>query len=138
MGIAPFGTDTMTPFSRHYLAISAVSGALAVGFGAFAAHALKHRLDDYATGIWSTANDYHFIHTLALGLVVVLGMKSASRSLSWAARLFTAGLLVFSGSLYALALSGEKWLGAITPIGGVAFILGWLAILVYAFKSKAE
>jgi uncharacterized membrane protein YgdD (TMEM256/DUF423 family) len=101
---------------------------LGVVLGAFGAHGLRGRLDAYLLGIYEKAVFYHFIH--ALGLLVVsflpklgaLGQSSAN----WVCGLLLAGILVFSGSLYALAITGNRALGAITPIGGVAFIAGWL------------
>jgi uncharacterized membrane protein YgdD (TMEM256/DUF423 family) len=108
--------------------------ALAVLIGAFGAHALKARLDAYATTIYERAVFYHFLH--ALGLVAVGSLiaahAAAAGALGIAGWLLLAGIVVFSGSLYALALSGIKVLGAITPIGGLCFVGGWVA-LAWAF-----
>jgi uncharacterized membrane protein YgdD (TMEM256/DUF423 family) len=112
----------------NWSAIGAAALALGVVLGAFGAHGLRGRLDAYLLGIYEKAVFYHFIH--ALGLLVVsflpklgaLGQSSAN----WVCGLLLAGILVFSGSLYALAITGNRALGAITPIGGVAFIAGWL------------
>jgi uncharacterized membrane protein YgdD (TMEM256/DUF423 family) len=99
--------------------------------GAFGAHALRSRFDAYATGIWEKAVFYHFIHALGLLIVPVLGRTGAispeaANRVCW---LLAAGVLIFSGSLYALALSGVRALGAITPIGGSAFIAAWLLLV---------
>jgi uncharacterized membrane protein YgdD (TMEM256/DUF423 family) len=104
--------------------------ALAVMLGAFGAHALKGRLDAYSAGIWEKAIFYHFIHALGI-LIVSLLPKTTGLSHSSAntiCALLGAGILLFSGSLYLLALTGTRALGAITPFGGVSFIAGWLAL----------
>jgi uncharacterized membrane protein YgdD (TMEM256/DUF423 family) len=114
----------------NWSAIAAVFLALAVGLGAFGAHGLKARLDANHLDIFKTAVLYHFLHALGLLIVSALpktGTISAeeANSVCW---LLAAGILIFSGSLYALAVSGIDLLGAITPIGGVAFIVGWLLL----------
>jgi uncharacterized membrane protein YgdD (TMEM256/DUF423 family) len=114
----------------NWAAIGALGLALAVMFGAFGAHALRSRFDAYATGIWEKAVLYHFIHVLGLLIVPILGRTGAispeaANRVCW---LLAAGVLIFSGSLYALALSGVRALGAITPIGGTAFIAAWLLL----------
>jgi uncharacterized membrane protein YgdD (TMEM256/DUF423 family) len=106
----------------------ALSGFLAVLAGAFGAHALRSRLDPAHLQIFETAARYQLIHALALVLVSVLPSRSASGALRWSGGLFLAGTVLFSGSLYALALTGLPMLGAITPLGGVCFLLGWLAL----------
>lgn len=106
--------------------------ALAVAIGAFGAHALRDRLDAYATGIYERAVFYHFVHALgllAVGLGVATHTVVASTALL-AGWLLLAGTIIFSGSLYALALSGVRALGAITPLGGAAFIAGWIAFAI--------
>lgn len=105
------------------IALGATFAGLSVAFGAFGAHALKQRLTPDMLDIFHTAVQYQFYHSLAL---VLLGLFVArTGSATGAAWAFTLGILVFSGSLYVLALTGMKWLGAITPIGGVAFMVGW-------------
>ena len=119
-----------------FISLGALSGLLAVTFGAFGAHALRGRLDDYAMGVFETAVQYHFYHALALVAVGLLALHhphtALLRSSGW---LFVLGLVVFSGSLYALSLSGIKWLGAITPLGGLAFIAGWACLAVAGWKA---
>ena len=114
----------------NWSAIAAVLLALAVGLGAFGAHGLRARLDANHLDIYKTAVLYHFLHALGLLIVSVLpktGTLSAeaANSVCW---LLAAGILIFSGSLYALAVTGVDVLGAITPFGGVAFIVGWLLL----------
>jgi uncharacterized membrane protein YgdD (TMEM256/DUF423 family) len=110
--------------------------ALAVLVGAFGAHALKERLDAYGLQIYERAVFYHFVHALglvAIGIVIATH-ASTSGALGVAGWLLLAGIVVFSGSLYALALSGIKVLGAITPIGGLCFVAGWVAF-AWAFVT---
>ncbi|TXS93810.1 DUF423 domain-containing protein [Parahaliea maris] len=118
-----------------FLPIGALAGMLAVGFGAFGAHALRGRLDDYAMGVFETAVQYHFYHALALLAVGLLALHQPHTGLlrpaGW---LFVIGLLLFSGSLYLLALTGTRWLGAVTPLGGLAFIAGWACLAVAGWK----
>lgn len=113
---------------------------LAVIVGAFAAHGLKHVLDAYALRLIETATRYQMYH--AIGLLIVGLMSMAPQlSLRWlrlAAAAFIVGIFLFSGSLYMLALSGLGWFGAITPIGGVALILGWCALIVAAVKQSGQ
>jgi uncharacterized membrane protein YgdD (TMEM256/DUF423 family) len=111
-------------------------GAAGVALGAFGAHALKARLAADALALWNTGVQYHLWH--ALGLVLV-GVSAALipdgpwlRAAGW---LLVAGILLFSGSLYAMALGAPKWLGAVTPLGGAAFLLGWLAFAVAALRG---
>jgi uncharacterized membrane protein YgdD (TMEM256/DUF423 family) len=119
----------------NWTAVGAVFMALAVAMGAFGAHALKERLDEYSQGVYEKAVFYHCIHGLGILLVAALtrtGILSASGEarVGW---LMALGIVLFSGSLYALAISGVRILGAVTPFGGVAFILGW-AVLAYEAK----
>jgi uncharacterized membrane protein YgdD (TMEM256/DUF423 family) len=114
----------------NYGAVGAVMLALAVASGAFGAHGLKGRLDSYGMGIWEKAVFYHFVHALGL-LVAPLMAKMGLLTAGGAARvsvLLIAGIVLFSGSLYALALSGVRVLGAVTPIGGLSFIAAWLLL----------
>jgi len=115
--------------ARGWLVAGAVSSALAVMMGAFGAHALKARFAVAQLDTWATAVQYHFYHALAL-IVVGLAMRLLPEvaGLHRVGRLFLFGLLAFSGSLYLLALTGVRQLGFITPLGGVAFIAGWLLL----------
>jgi uncharacterized membrane protein YgdD (TMEM256/DUF423 family) len=114
----------------NWSAIAAIFLALAVMLGAFGAHGLRGRLDAYSMGVWEKAVFYHFIH--ALGMLIVSLMPRAAAlpkaGAEWVCWLLLAGILIFSGSLYVLAVSGVRMLGAITPIGGLAFLAAWLLL----------
>ena len=115
----------------------AVHGFLAVSLGAFGAHALENVLDDYGQGIWDTAVQYQMFH--AAGLILIGILMSAKlfgemKQLKTAMICMNAGIFFFSGSLFVLALSGIKVLGAITPIGGVFFLIGWAMIIAATLK----
>lgn len=121
--------------SRILISLAALSGLLAVALGAFGAHALKARMDDYALGIFQTAVQYHFYHSLALlgvGLMALWYPQSGLLRASGIA--FTAGILIFSGSLYLLSVTGVRWLGAVTPLGGLAFMLGWACLAIASWQ----
>jgi uncharacterized membrane protein YgdD (TMEM256/DUF423 family) len=112
--------------------------ALGVVLGAFGAHQLKARLDAYSMGLWEKAVFYHFIHALGL-LMVALLPRTGTFSQPAAARvclLLAVGIVIFSGSLYALALTRQPYLGAITPVGGVSMIAGWLLLTWYLMAPK--
>ncbi len=124
--------------AKNFLFIAALSGFLAVALGAFGAHALKGKLSPDLMMVYQTAVQYQFYHTLALLAVAMLLMKFPQQlPLIVSGSCFAVGLLLFSGSLYALAFSGVRWLGAITPLGGLAFMLGWLALLWFGFKQAS-
>ena len=121
--------------SRYFISLAALSGFFAVSLGAFGAHALKTHLDDYALGIFSTAVQYHFYHSLALlavGLFALVHPQSLLLRSSGIA--FLIGMVVFSGSLYLLSVTGVRWLGAITPLGGVCLLLGWATLALAAWR----
>lgn len=121
--------------SRQALLLAAANGFLVVGLGAFGAHILKQRIDQDMLEVFDTGVRYHMFHTLALLAVALLGMiRGSSRILVLSVWLFFAGIVLFSGSLYLLAITGVSKLGIITPLGGVAFLAGW-ALLFYAAVS---
>lgn len=122
---------------RTFLAIAGLSGLLAVAAGAFGAHALEARLTPDRLAIFETAARYQMYHALAIAAVALAGVPlSSSTSLTSAAGWsFVAGTLVFCGSLYLLALGGPRWLGAITPLGGLAFMAGWALLGLAALRS---
>ena len=123
--------------AKTYLLIAALNGFLAVAFGAFGAHGLKQRLSADLLAVYQTGVQYQFYHTLALFLVAALMLHwPQNNSLRWSALLFCMGIVIFSGSLYVLSLTGARWLGAITPIGGVAFLAGWVALAVAVWKAE--
>ncbi|MAX56735.1 MAG: DUF423 domain-containing protein [Alcanivoracaceae bacterium] len=119
---------------KTLLVLGALNGALAVILGAFGAHGLKARVDESMLATWATASEYHFYHALALLLAGLLAKAYGVSNLVTAGRVMFAGMLVFSGSLYILVLTGQKWLGAITPLGGTALIIGWLMLAWSLFK----
>lgn len=129
-------TQAQTRPGRRTMAAGALLAMVAVIAGAFAAHGLKNSLDGYSLGIFETAARYQMYHSLALLAVGMLASRAeySRRWLRAAALSFGLGILLFSGSLYLLALTGTGWLGAVTPLGGVAFILGWLALAVSALQ----
>jgi uncharacterized membrane protein YgdD (TMEM256/DUF423 family) len=126
--------------SRIFIAIAAILAGLSVAAGAFASHALKAKLTERAIEIFETGARYQMYHALALLLVALLlsRAETASISLTVAGYAFIVGIALFSGSLYALSLSGIKWLGAITPLGGVAFLVGWAMLAIAAFADKTS
>lgn len=123
---------------QFLLACAALSGFLAVGLGAFAAHGLKARLAPELLTTFQTGVHYQMYHALALiGVIVLIKLYGQQNWLQSAAFLFIIGTLLFSGSLYGLALGGPShWLGPITPMGGLCFLLGWLSLLVAALRLK--
>lgn len=122
--------------ARLFLLLGAVAGASGVLLGAFGTHGLRPRLGPELVDIWQTAVQYHIWHALALlAIGLLLVQAPASRWLAAAGWSFTVGVLVFSGSLYLLALTGTRSLGAITPIGGLAFIAAWLMLAIGAWRA---
>ncbi|WP_125784566.1 DUF423 domain-containing protein [Pseudoalteromonas rubra] len=113
--------------AKLFLLLGGAFCMLSVMLGAFAAHGLKSRLSDYAIGIFKTGAEYQMTHGLALLAVALLLKWGVKAQLS--GYLFATGIVLFSGSLYLLALTGAKWLGPITPLGGLCFILGWAWLL---------
>lgn len=125
--------------ARLFLSIAALLGAISVAGGAFAAHALRERLSDRALEIFETGARYQMYHALAL-LAVGLWLSQTETSqplLATAGIAFIIGVVLFSGSLYGLSLTGFKGLGAIAPLGGLAFIMGWVCLGVAAFVGKS-
>jgi len=119
-----------------FLTLGALAGATAVALGAFGAHALRSRLSPDLLAVYQTAVQYHFWHALALiGVALALHHLPADQWLQSAGWLFAAGLLFFCGSLYALALGAPAAVGMLTPVGGLCFILGWLAMVVAGMRS---
>jgi uncharacterized membrane protein YgdD (TMEM256/DUF423 family) len=119
-----------------WISIAAVFGALGVTLGAFGAHALKARLEPNQLAAWNTGVEYHLLHAVAL-LALALYGSATGRAITLPAAGFSAGIALFSGSLYWLALGGPRWLGPVTPLGGLCFIAGWLA-LVWLARSASS
>lgn len=121
---------------KTFAVLGAVNAFLAVAAGAFGAHGLKQRLDADALAIYEVGARYHMYHALGLFAVAWLASREAPAA-SAAGWLMLAGIAIFSGSLYLLALTGHKWLGAITPIGGTAFLVAWGLVAYGVIKSPA-
>ncbi|ANU22362.1 DUF423 domain-containing protein [Planococcus donghaensis] len=123
---------------KFFLIAGAVNALLSVAFGAFGAHLLEGRVADKYLDTWQTAVQYQMFHSIGLMVVAILMSSSllgSLGSLNWAGYLMLAGIIIFSGSLYVLSLTGISILGAITPIGGVAFITAWVMIIIAAVKA---
>ena len=114
--------------SRTFFVLGAVSGFIAVAAGAFGAHSLRDRLTPEYLSVFETGARYQMYHALALLAVAWAVERGGGNSAQWAGWLFVIGTVLFSGSLYGLALTGNRWLGAITPLGGVAFLAGWICL----------
>lgn len=126
----------MTSAAKIFLSAGGVAALVAVALGAFGAHALKGRLSPEMLAVWHTAVEYHLFHALgllAVGLVAVQLAESAL--LRWSGWLMLAGIVLFSGSLYALALTGVRWLGAVTPAGGTAFLAAWALFVIAILRA---
>lgn len=122
---------------RLFFSIASLLGALAVGLGAFGAHAMRGRVAENLLANYETGVRYHFYHVLALVAVVVAIQRWPNSNLPpLAGWLFVIGIAIFSGSLYIMAFTGLRWLGAITPIGGVALIAGWICLLLVAWRGS--
>jgi len=120
---------------KIFLILGSASAFLAVALGAFAAHVLKDKLSPEMLGIFEVGVRYHLYHSLALFVVAWIGSQFPGVNSPVAGWFFVAGIMLFSGSLYALSLSGTRWLGMITPIGGLCFLGGWIWIAWGVWKS---
>lgn len=120
---------------KKFLFAGAVLMALAVLLGAFGAHALKKSLSPNLLAVYTTGVEYQFYHALGLLLVGLIGYHYPSKWLNWSGILLISGIILFSGSLYVLAITGIKALGVITPIGGLAFVAGWICLAVGIWKT---
>jgi uncharacterized membrane protein YgdD (TMEM256/DUF423 family) len=127
---------------KGFLKTAAIVGALSVALGAFAAHTLKESISAYALEIFETAVRYQFYHVFALLAVGIVYKEFPGKMLFWSGRLFIAGMILFSGSLYVLTAikaagtQGYNWVGAITPLGGLCFILGWIFLFLGCKKNN--
>jgi len=126
----------MTTGARVFLIAGGVAALLAVALGAFGAHALKTRIAPDMLAVWHTGIEYHIFHALGLLAVGIVAVQLPdSAPLKWAGWLMLAGIVLFSGSLYLLALTGERWLGAVTPVGGLAFLAAWALFVAAVVKA---
>ncbi|MBS4223488.1 DUF423 domain-containing protein [Lederbergia citrea] len=120
---------------KAFIIFGAINALLAVGLGAFGAHALEDKLEPKYLEVWKTGVTYQMFHALGLiAIGILVGNVPASSLLSWSGWLMLTGIILFSGSLYILSISGIKVLGAITPLGGVAFLISWLLLIIFAVK----
>ena len=118
---------------NRFLLIATIAGFLAVALGAFGAHGLKSVLSDYQLDIYKTAVNYQMWHAL---LLVVVASLPTHKLLQWAGWALVCGMILFSGSLYLLSLTGLTWLGMITPFGGLSFLVGWGCLAGYAYRTR--
>ena len=120
-----------------FLVLGSLFGLLAVIIGAFGAHGLENNLTEYALARYHTGVEYQFYHVMALLIlgVIVSPLSTIPSLIQYSGIAFTVGILLFSGSLYLYALTGIAKFGMVTPIGGIAFIVGWICLLIYAIKS---
>jgi uncharacterized membrane protein YgdD (TMEM256/DUF423 family) len=121
---------------KQVLIIAFLLGALSVALGAFAAHGLKKMVDAYYLEIFEKAVKYQFYHTFAILAIGILMNQFSSVNFNLSVYLFLFGIVFFSGSLYLMTFTQQKWLGAITPIGGLGFIAGWLTLAWSVYQSK--
>lgn len=123
--------------NTFYIKLAAVLGGLAVAIGAFGAHGLEAILTEHGrVDTFETAVKYHFYHTLAILLTGVLMMMREEKMYKYSANAFLLGIIIFSGSLYTLSLTNLSWLGAVTPFGGLSFIIGWVLLFIGAGKKS--
>ncbi len=121
---------------KLFLIIGSITMALAVGLGAFGAHGLKEILTDEMLDIFETGVKYHFYHAIGLLVIALVAQLIPNSSLlQWSGWLMLAGIIIFSGSLYVLSISGIRWMGAITPIGGLCFILAWILLTLASWQN---
>lgn len=126
----------MQPVGRLFIALGSINAALAVVFGAFGAHALKARISPEMLSVYHTGSQYQFYHALGMLLIGALASHFQNdAALQLSGFLMLAGIVLFSGSLYLLAITGVTWLGAITPLGGLAFIAAWVVLAVAALRA---
>jgi len=127
---------TLPPPVRLFLALGGVAALLAVALGAFGAHALKSRIAPEMLAVWHTGVEYHVFHALGLLAVGVVAIQLPDSALLRASGwLMLAGIVLFSGSLYILAITSERWVGAVTPVGGLAFLAAWALFVAAVLKA---
>ncbi|WP_373790268.1 DUF423 domain-containing protein [Achromobacter insuavis] len=121
---------------RQLTILAAINLLIAVGAGAFGAHGLKRLVTPELLAVWQTGVMYHLIHGLGLFIIALLGARYGSPLLSDAGLVMFIGIVLFSGSLYVLTLTGTHWLGAITPVGGAAFLAAWAMVALAAYRAQ--
>lgn len=121
---------------KLFLIVGSIAMALAVALGAFGAHGLKEMLSEDMLDIFETGVRYHFYHAIGLLIIgIIAHWLPDSSMLQWSGWLMVAGIVIFSGSLYILSISGIRWLGAVTPIGGLCFIVGWILLAIALWQT---
>lgn len=127
----------MNQIAKLFLLLGGINAALVVILGAFGAHALKARLSEEMLVVYQTGVHYHLFHALGLLVIGLVATQiPAATYLKWSGWLMLAGIVLFSGSLYILSISGLRWLGAVTPFGGVAFIVAWALFVIAVSKAS--
>ena len=127
---------------KGFLKTATILGALSIGLGAFAAHSLRQYLSDYALNVFETAVRYQFYHVFALLFTAIIFKEFNNKFVKWAGISFITGIILFCGSLYGITIANAMllprytWLGAITPVGGLSFILGWIFLFVGCLKKS--
>jgi uncharacterized membrane protein YgdD (TMEM256/DUF423 family) len=122
--------------ARYFIFLGSLNAFLAVGLGAFGAHGLKSRISPEMLDVYQTGVQYHVFHALALILIgIIAHWLSQSNLIIWSGGLFLAGIIIFSGSLYVLSITGIRAFGAITPVGGIAFLIGWVLLAWASLKN---
>lgn len=119
---------------KIFIILGAINGFLAVALGAFGAHGLEGKISDHYLNVWQKAVQYQMFHAGGLLVVGLLSLKISSSLINWSGWLMFIGIVLFSGSLYVLAVSQIKILGAITPFGGVSFLVAWVLMVIAAYK----
>ena len=121
--------------SKVFIILGSLNAFLAVALGAFGAHGLQNKLTEQMLATYETGVKYHMMHALGLILIGIISRyTSGSVLINWSGWLICAGIVLFSGSLYLLSIGGIRWLGAITPLGGLSFLAGWILLAIAAFK----
>jgi uncharacterized membrane protein YgdD (TMEM256/DUF423 family) len=129
--------DNVSMTDKALTVLAALNMFIAVGAGAFGAHGLKRVLSTDMLAVWQTAVTYQLVHALGIFAIVLLGARAGSPVLSSAGWVMFAGIVLFSGSLYVLSLTGIRWLGPITPLGGLAFLVAWAMVAWSAWRNFA-
>jgi uncharacterized membrane protein YgdD (TMEM256/DUF423 family) len=123
---------------RIFLILGAISACTGVGMGAFGAHGLKTLLSTEMLAVYKTGVTYQMWHALGLMLIAILAKKYRDNLLIWAAWIMFSGIVLFSGSLYLLTIMSARWLGMITPLGGLAFMIAWMLVAIFAWQRNVD
>lgn len=135
MSVANLGAVPSKPMNRTFVSLGAILAFLGVALGAFGTHALRERVTPKDLDTWNTGVQYHTLHAVSLVVIGLLCAHSGSKLVRTAGWLHIAGIAIFGGSLYVLVLTGQRWLGAVTPLGGLCFLSGWLT-LAFGIQKK--